>query len=185
MIIMCYFIYRYLYAAKLAFHNSSLGLPHHLVHCLGNILDVPAIRSSHADASILRHVDMCILPNLQHLLLAQPRETKHPNLLRDMLPAPFFPIQFLKIPPQRFPHIDDTAAHGAEIGFPLFEEFRVVEHQTGDASTVSGWVTDFTALENRKLRCDSTNSILSIGTRARDEMECTGAFTIQTEILGE
>lgn len=130
---------------------SSLSLPHHLVHRLGNILDIPSIRSSHTDAAILRHVDMCILPNLQHLLLAQPGKTEHPNLLRNMLPAPFFPIQFFKLPPQRFPHINDTAAHGAEIGFPFLEEFRVVEHQTRDASTVSGRVTDFTALQNRKL----------------------------------
>ena len=30
---------------------------------------------------------MRILPNLQHLLLGQARETEHADLIRDMLPA--------------------------------------------------------------------------------------------------
>lgn len=164
---------------------SSLRLPHHLIHRLGNILDIPRIRPRHTDPPILRHVNMRILADLQHLLLAQARETEHPNLLRDMLPAAFLPVQLLELAPQRFPHVDDPATHRAEILFPFLEEFPVVEHQAGDAGAVRGRVADFTALEDGELRRDSTDGVLGVGAGARDEMEGAGPFAVEAEILGE
>ena len=49
--------------------NDSLNLPHNLVYCVGKILDVARVKPGHADATVLGHVDMIILPQLGNLLL--------------------------------------------------------------------------------------------------------------------
>ncbi len=128
---------------------------------------------------------MGIFPNLQYLLLAQPRKAEHPNLLRNVLPTPLLPIQFLKLPPQRFAHVYDSATHGAEIGFPFFEELWIVEDETGDAGAVGRRVADFTALENSELRCDPPNGFFGVGAGASDEMESSRSFTVKTEVFGK
>lgn len=87
------------YSAKELYLAVLLRLPHHLINRLGNILHIPRIRPRHTNPPILRHVDMRIFPNLQHLLLRQSRETEHANLLGDMLPAPLLPIQLLEFTP--------------------------------------------------------------------------------------
>ncbi len=128
---------------------------------------------------------MRLIPQLQYLFLAQSRETKHANLIRDMFPAALLPIQFLQLGPQRFPHILDAPAHGSQVCFPLFEQSWVVENSTGDTRAVGGRVADFTALQDGKLGRDAGDCVGGVWAGTGDEVEGAGSFAVETEVLGK
>lgn len=102
-----------------------------------------------------------------------------------MLPAFRFPIQCFQFAAKRFPHVDDSPAHGEEILFPFFEELCVVEDRACDAGAVGRGVADFTSLEDGELRRYSTDGVLSVRAGTGDEMECARSFTVEAEVLGE
>ncbi len=162
-----------------------LRLPNDLINRLSNILHIPRIRPRHTNPPVLRHVDMRILPHLQDLLLRQPREAEHADLLRDMLPAALLAVQLFEFAPQRLPHVDDAAAHRPQIGLPLLEQLGVVEDETRDPGPVRGRVADLAALEDRELRCDSANGVHRVRAGAGDEVEGAGSFAVEAEVLGE
>lgn len=164
---------------------SLLRLPDYLIHRLGDIFHIPGIRARHADPPVLRHINMRILPDLQHLLLRQAREAEHADLIRDVLPAALLPVQLLQFPSQGFAHVDDAAGHGAQVGFPFFEELGVVEDEAGDAGAVGGRVADLAALEDGELGCYATDCALGVRAGAGDEVEGAGSFAVETEVLGE
>lgn len=133
---------------------SSLRLLDGLIDRLGHILDVARIQAGHTDASILRQIDMPLLPHDQGLLLRQAREAEHADLIRDMLPAAFLSVQLLQLASQGFPHVDDPSSHGPQVGLPFREEDAVVEHQARDTGAVRGRVADLAALQDGQLRGD-------------------------------
>ena len=163
---------------------SSLRLPHHLIHSLGNILHIPRVQPRHADPPVLGHVHMRFLPYLQHLLLRQARKAKHADLLRDVLPAARR-AQLLEVVPQCRPHVDDAAAHRPQVRFPLGEQLRVVEHEACDPGAIRGWVADFAALEDGELGANAGDGVLRVRASARYEMKGTGSLAVQAEVLGE
>lgn len=128
---------------------------------------------------------MCIFPDLQDLLLRQARETEHADLVRDMLPAALLAVQLFQFAAQGCAHVDDAAAHGAQVGFPFFEEVWVVEDEACDAGAVGGGVADFAALEDGELRGDSADCVFRVGARSGDEVEGARAFAVEAEVLGE
>lgn len=161
------------------------GLLHDLINRLGRVYHIPRIQPRHADPPVLRHINMCILPKLQHLLLSQPGETEHANLLGDMFPTALLAVQLLQLLPQHRPHLLDASAHGAQVCFPLGKQRRIVQHGAGNAGAIRGRIADLTALKNGKLRRNTADGVGCIGAWAGDEVEGSGALTVKTEILGK
>lgn len=95
------------YLLPLVLHHL-LRLPNHLVHCLGEIINVVCVQASHGDASILRHVDMRVFANLENLLLGEPSEAEHANLISDMVPCAGG-THFLELTAQCSAHFLDAA----------------------------------------------------------------------------
>ena len=162
-----------------------LRLPNDLVNRLGHILHVPLVQPRHADPPVLRHVHMRLIPQLPHLLLAQAREAKHADLIRDVLPTALLPVQLLQLRPQRLPHVLDAPAHGPQVRLPLREQRRVVEDRAGDARAVGRRVADFAALQDGELGRDAGDGVGGVRAGAGDEVEGAGAFAIEAEVLGE
>ena len=157
--------------------------PHGLVHGLGHILHISPVEAGHANAAVLGHVDMSVLPDLQHLLLVQAREAEHADLVRDVPPAAFLAVQFLQLPAQHRSHLLDPAAHGAEVVFPLGEERGLVEHHAGDSGAVGRRVADFAPLENRQLRADPGDRVGRVRAWSGDKMKGPSPLAVQTKVF--
>ena len=82
---------------------------------------------------------MMFLLQLLDLSFIQPRETEHPDLTRNVVPCTWSP-EVIELGFDSFAHLDDAAGHGAEVIFPLGEEFGVIEDFRGDAGAVGGRV---------------------------------------------
>lgn len=165
--------------------NGLLRLPNNLIHRFGRILDIPRIESGHADPSVLSHVDMSLLSDPQHLRLRQAREAEHADLIRDVLPAPLAAVEGLQLGAEGLAHVLDAAAHRAQVGFPLGEEGRVVEHGAGDAGAVRGRVADLAALQDGQLGTDAADGGGGVRAGAGDEVEGTGTLAVEAEVFGE
>lgn len=128
---------------------------------------------------------MGVLADAQHLRLGQTREAEHADLVRDVLPAAVAAVEPLQRGPQRGPHLLDPAAHRPQVGLPLGEEGRVVQHQAGDARPVRRRVADLAALQDGELRADVADRVGRVRARRGDEVEGAGALAVQAEVLGE
>ena len=160
-------------------------LANSLVHGLGHIFHVARVQARHTDPPILGAVDVCILSDLQDLFFRQAGEAEHADLVGDMLPTAFLAVQLLQLRPQRSPHINDPAGHRPEVGFPLLEQRRVVEHRARDPRAVRGRVADLASLQDRELGGNARNGVGGIGAGAGHEVESTRALTVEPEVLGE
>jgi hypothetical protein len=87
--------------------------------------------------------------------------------------------------PQSLAHILDPPTHRPQIGLPLVEEIRVVEHEAHYPRAVRRRVADLTALQNGKLRPNSTDGVSGVCARPGDEMKRTGSLAVEPEIFGE
>lgn len=152
---------------------------------LGRVHDIARVQAGHADAAILRHVDVRILAQLQDLGLGQAGEAEHADLVRDVLPRVRAAVEFLEQGAQRGAHVLDAAAHGAQVVLPLGEEGRVVEDGAGDAGAVRGRVADLGALQDGQLRGDAVDGRARVRAGARDEVEGARALAVEAEVLGE
>lgn len=157
--------------------------PNDLIHGLCEVIHVLSIQARHTDSSILGHVDVLVLPNLQHLLLIQPREAEHADLLRDVVPLAGR-AHLLEFAPQRLPHADNAPGHGAQVRLPLCEQVLVVEDQASDARAVGWGVADLGALQDGELAGDAHGSVLCVGARGGDEVEASCALAVETKVLG-
>ena len=165
--------------------STSSRLPDNLINSLSHILHIPLVQPGHADPPVLRHVHVRLIPQLDRLPLAQAREAKHADLVRNVLPAALLAVQLFQLRPQRRPHVLDAPAHGAEIGFPLFEEARVVEDRACNACAVGGWVADFAPLQDGELGSDARDGVDGVWAWTSDEVERAGALTVETEVFGK
>ena len=127
---------------------------------------------------------MPLTPQLPHLLLAQPRETEHPDLFGNMIPFPWR-SQFVQMTFERFAHLHDPAGHRPQIVLPLREQRIVVEHLRRDARAVGRWVRDLAALEDSELRGDALRGVLCLRPGGSDEVEGTRPLAVEAEVLGE
>lgn len=161
-----------------------MRLPNNLIHRLREIIHIVRIQPRHRNAPILRHIHVRHLSQLQHLFLAQARETEHANLLRDMLPATRR-AHLLQLLPQRLPHIFYPPAHCPQVRLPFGEELLVIQHQRRDACAVGWGVADLAALEDGELRADAGDGVDGVRALARDEVEAARALAVEAEVLGE
>ena len=91
----------------------------------------------------------------------------------------------LQFRPQLRPHLDDPAAHLAEVLLPLLEQCRIVEHERGDSGAVGGRVGNFRALEDGQLGRYAGDGIPCRGIGGGNEVECPGPLPVEAEVLGE
>lgn len=130
------------------------------------------------------HINVPLLPKDLNLGLRQPREAEHPDLTGHVVPGPRSALGFQSLT-QPFTHLDNAAAHRAQVLFPFREELGVVEDEACDASAVGGWVRDLGTLEDCQLASYVLVGLRRVHPRAGDPVEGTCAFTIQTEVLCE
>ena len=93
--------------------------------------------------------------------------------------------ELLELSPQRFPHVDDAARHGAEVLLPLSEELGVVEHDRGHLGAVDGRVGDLGALQEGELGGHAGGDGRGVGGRSGNVVEAASAFAVETKVLGE
>lgn len=125
---------------------------------------------------------MPLLPQCHHLLLTQPGEREHANLVCDVLPRSRSTLG-LETRAQTLPHLDDAAAHRAQIFLPLGKEFGIVQNDAGDASTVRRRIGDLGPLQNGKLARDVLGCLRGVGAGRSDEMEGACTLTVETKVL--
>lgn len=146
-----------------AWRKSLLrSLPDNSVDCFGKVLDVVRVKTRHADAAVLRHVDVVLLAQREDLLFGQTGEREHADLVGDVVPGAGS-LELLEFRLESLTHLDDAAGHGAQVAFPLGEELLVVEDCGGDACAVRGRVGDFGTLQDGELRGDALGGVLSVG----------------------
>ena len=127
---------------------------------------------------------MELISELENLLLAQPREAEHANLVFDVIPGARS-AELLELLPKHLAHRDDSARHGLEVLLPLGKQGRVIEDGGSNASTVDGRVANLGALQDGELRSDAAGDGSSLVGRGGNEVECAGALAIQTQVLGK
>lgn len=93
------------------------------------------------------HIDVPLLAQDLHLLLTQPRKTKHANLASNMIPRARRALGLQSLL-QAATHFDDAAAHGLEVLLPLSIQGWVVEYNTGNARAVRGRIRNLRALQD-------------------------------------
>ena len=130
------------------------------------------------------HVDVIVLPQILDLRLSQSGETKHADLIGDMLPRPGSAL-CLETLSQSLAHIRDTTTHRAQILLPHREQLRIVQHTTGNVGTVGRGVGDLRPLQHGELAGDVARGGCSVGTGCGDEMEGARALAVETKVLGE
>lgn len=153
------------------------GVPNDFVDCLGEVVYIMRVQSRHRDAAVLRHIHVCVFPQLKDLLLGQPREAEHADLLCDMLPAPWGAHLF-ELLPQRLAHSNDPSTHRPEIVLPLCKQFRVVQHERGDARAVRRRVADLRALQDCQLREDARRGVSGVRAGRGDVVEASSALAV-------
>lgn len=118
------------------------------------------------------------------LLLRQAGETEHADLRGDVVPRAGGAAG-LETLAQTAAHLQDAAAHGAQIILPLGEERGVVQDTASDAGAVRGRVGDLGALQDGQLAGDVAIGGGGVCARRRDKVERASALAIQAEVLGE
>lgn len=114
-------------------------VPDHIVQGLGKIFNIVGVETSHADAAVLGHVDMPLLPDGQDLLLGDAGEAEHADLTGDVFPVARG-SQSIELGFEGLSLLNYATRHGFEIFFPLGKEGRVVQDRAGNAGTISGRV---------------------------------------------
>ena len=174
-------------SAQIKSLRARLRLLDRGTHRLSHILDIMRVEAGHADAAILGHVDVPLVAEGGDLGLGQPGEAEHADLAGDVGPGARG-VEFLEVVAQGLAHLDDAAAHGAEVAFPLAEEGGVVEDAAGDAGAVGGRVGDLAALEDGELAGDAGGGVLGGGgvggAGAGDEVEGARSFAVEAEVFG-
>ena len=130
------------------------------------------------------HVDVIVLPQILDLRLSQSGETKHADLIGDMLPRPGSAL-CLETLSQSLAHIRNTTTHRAQILLPHREQLRIVQHTTGNVGTVRGGVGDLRPLQHGELAGNVARGRCGVGAGCADEMESARALAVETEVLGE
>lgn len=130
------------------------------------------------------HVDMKFFAQKLDLRLGQSCETKHADLIRNMLPRPGRSL--LLEPCAHSPaHIRNATTHRLQITLPRLEQLRVVQDTAGDMCAIRRRIGDLGALQHGKLGGDVVRGAGGIGARGGDEVEGTRALTVETKVLGE
>jgi hypothetical protein len=158
-------------------------LPDNGVNSLGKVLDIVSVQTRHADASVLRHVDVVLLAQRKDLVLGETSEREHADLIGNVVPCAGS-LELLELRLQRLAHLDNATGHGAEIAFPLSEELLVVENCGGDTCAVCGRVGDLGTLEDGELRGHALGGVLGVGAGRGDEVEAACTLAVETEVLG-
>ena len=173
--------------ASAAIHNALISalrnLPHHTIHRLCKIVDVVCIQPRHTDPSILRHVNVELLPQLLHLRLVQASKAEHANLIRDVIPRTRR-AHVLELAAENLAHLHDAPAHGVEVGLPLREEILVVEDEGSDAGAVGGRVGDLGSLEDGELAANAGEGVLGVWAGGGDEVEAACSLAVEAEVFG-
>jgi hypothetical protein len=110
---------------------KSLELGDCVVDGLGHVADVLAVEAHHRDASVLQHVDVVRVDQVQRLRLAQASVGEHPDLLCDVLPTAGR-LQLLQLGPQSLPHADHSLGNALQLPAPLLEVALIIEDPVGN-----------------------------------------------------
>lgn len=78
---------------------------------------------------------MELLPQSSNLLLVQAGEREHTDLVGDVIPGARC-AELLELAAENFPHVNDTARHGAQVLLPLGKEGGVVENDRSHLGAV-------------------------------------------------
>ncbi|KAI6769329.1 hypothetical protein HG531_010433 [Fusarium graminearum] len=125
---------------------------------LCKVLNVVFVETSHADTTVLGHVDVEFFSKLKYLLLAQASEAEHADLVGDVVPGTRG-LELFKLGSEDVAHADDAARHGAQVLFPLSEEVAIVENSADDTGTVQRRVGDLRSLEDSQLRANASDCV--------------------------
>jgi hypothetical protein len=118
------------------------------VDSVSNIVDVVSVETRDTDSSVLGQVDVVFVDELVNMFLAHTSESKHTNLVLNVLPAVWVSkiLQFLN---DSGSHFLDSFRHDNEFVVPDFGELRVIEDDVDDSSTM-----------NRRRRVERTSHLL-------------------------
>lgn len=168
---------------------TSPNLPHDGIHSLGKVLDVVGVQAGHADAAVLGHVDVELLPEPQDLGLGQAGVAEHTDLVGDVVPVARG-AQLGEPGTQGRAHAENAARHGTQVLLPLGEEGDVVEDGGGDAGAVDGRIANLGALQDGQLRSHAGDGLARRGLRGATggrghEVEAAGTLAIEAEVFGE
>ena len=125
---------------------------------------------------------MILFPQKLHLRLRKTGETKHTNLICDMVPSARGTL-CLQSSTHTGPHGMDTTAHGPKILLPFRKQLRIVEDAIRNARSVGGGVGNLTPLQHGQLTGNIRHGILH--SRRADKVESASPLTVQTQILGK
>lgn len=189
--------------------NKAIGiteqlssLPHNAVDRLGKVVDVLGVQASHGYPAVLGlsemkvsshskppliivqtyHVNMPLLSQDLHLLLTQASEAEHANLARDVVPLPRGPLGLQPLL-QSLAHLDDPAAHSAQVLLPLRKQLSIIEDQRRRTRTVRRRIRNLRALQDGQLAGNICNRLHGLRARRRDKVERTRALAVQAKIL--
>lgn len=173
----------------------------YIVHRVGKIVQVMRVQPGHGDSSILslrkqlvsinqlsasgsrtHHIHVPLLPQRHHLLFSQSGEREHANLVCDMIPCSWSAFG-LEARTQALTHLDDAAAHRAQILLPLGKELGIIQNDASDASTVSRGIGDLRPLQNGKLARDVLDRLHGVRSRSSDEVEGARTLTVEAKVL--
>lgn len=147
---------------------------------LADVLDIVAGETSDRDASVLGHVDAELTGQTVALLLLEPGEAEHSNLVGDVTPAAGAAL-LLQGAAQLGSHRDDTLGHLLDILQPLHTQLWVGHDQRRNSGAVHRWVRVHRADDNLQLRQNLGRLLLA----ATDHGESTNSLAVQAHVLGE
>lgn len=106
-------------------NHVSLYIAHCIVDCLSHIVDVLAVESNHCDPSVLHHVHVVVVDQMQALSFVQAGVREHSDLVGNMLPGSWG-LELFKARSHLPTHLDDTLSDSFKFGLPFVEKGLVI-----------------------------------------------------------
>eukprot|EP00760_Papus_ankaliazontas_P006732 PhM_4_TR13156/c0_g1_i2/m.3694 len=110
-----------------------------MVNALGNILNIPLVKSRDADPRRLGQVDVVIFNERGALLRRQPQVREHANLARNVLPRARRLEGHLQLLAKSRAHRRDPPGDLLQLVLPLLTQLRRRQDLHGDLRAVRGW----------------------------------------------
>jgi len=155
-------------------------LSRHGVHGFGEIADVLGRDTSHAYASVARHVDVVLLRQLVDLLGSEPAVAEHSDLVGDVSPVSLG-AEIMESLDESGSHRDDPFSHRQDLFFPKSSELGVREDGGHDSGAMDGRIRVHRSDKNLELALDGLR-LIRVGT---NDVESPDSLSVESKVLGE